>query len=181
MEYGDEKSKKFSVMFLKRAEDKLERIDAPGVMIEDVAVIICYTYECSKEEKREGIESPYRKLSKSLSIDRSDTTIRKTRGFLFLLLQSLRKLPRYIPENYVLYRGMVSTSRQRWTQTFRKGSPTLLGMRRCGGHSPPQQRALKLRKASLREPRDSVHPELRGVGLRHLDVLRLPGREGNSP
>ena len=106
MEYGDEQPKELTAMFLEKAEDKLGGFEAPGLTSEDVAAIICYTYECIEEQKREGIESPYMKHNNPLSIDRSKTTIKKTRGFLFLLLVTLRKLPRYTPVNGMLYRGI---------------------------------------------------------------------------
>ena len=107
MEYGDEKAKELAGKFLERAEGKLEEFEAPELTPENVAAIFCYTHECNSEkEKAERIESPYRKLNNSLSIDRSNASLKKTRGFLFLLLQALRKLPRYTPVNSVLYRGI---------------------------------------------------------------------------
>ena len=105
MEYGDEKAKKLSAMFMKRADGKLKEFEAPGLTSEDVAAIFCYTYEWERE-KYGDFESPYRMLNNSLSIDRSNASLKKTRGFLFLLLQALRKLPRYTPVNGVLYRGI---------------------------------------------------------------------------
>ena len=39
-------------------------------------------------------------------MDRRSNALKKTRGFLFLLLQALRRLPRFVPENHMLYRGM---------------------------------------------------------------------------
>ena len=106
MEYGDERSKELSYEFLGKAKGKLkDEFDAPGLTPEDVAAIYCYTYEWDSK-KFGDYESPYRKLNNSLSIDRSNASLKKTRGFLFLLLQSLRKLPRYTPVNGVLYRGI---------------------------------------------------------------------------
>ena len=85
MEYGDEKSSELCKKFMESGKDKLERFDTSGVTIEDVAVITCYTFEW--DNKRFGdIESPYRKLNNSLSIGRSNVSLKKTRGFLFLLL-----------------------------------------------------------------------------------------------
>ena len=107
MEYGDVKAKELSEKFLERANGKLEEFEAPELTHENVAAIFCYTHECNSEkEKAEGIGSPYRKLNNSLSIDRSNASLKKTRGFLLLLLQTLRKLPRYTPVNGVLYRGI---------------------------------------------------------------------------
>ena len=106
MEYGDEKAKELSELFLKKAKEKLEEFEAPELTPENVAAIKCYTYEFKKDDKAKGIESPYRKLNGSLSSNRNNTSLKKTRGFLFLLLQALRKLPRYTPVNGVLYRGI---------------------------------------------------------------------------
>ena len=94
MGYGEEKAKELSEMFLGRARGKLEEFDAPGLTAEDVAAIFCYTYEWDERRFGEGVESPYRKLNKSLSIDRSNANLQKTCRFLFLLLRVLRKLPR---------------------------------------------------------------------------------------
>ena len=104
--YGDEKSKQLSDEFMEKAKAKLEEFEAPELTPGDVAVIFCYTFEWDSEKYGEGIGSPYRKLNNSLSIDRSNASLKKTRDFLFLLLHSLRKLPRYSPINGVLYRGI---------------------------------------------------------------------------
>ena len=105
MEYGDEKSRELSSLLLSEGKRKLEEIDAPGLIPKDIAVILCYTFEWDYR-RFEGLTSPYRMLNDSLSIDRSNASLKKTRGFLFLLLQSLRKLPHYTPANGVLYRGI---------------------------------------------------------------------------
>ena len=105
MGYG-EKSSELCGKFMERGKDKLERLETSGVTPEDIATIVCYTSEVKKLKIGEGFESPYKKLNKSLSIDRSNRSLKRTRGFLFLLLQALRKLPRHTPDNYVLYRGM---------------------------------------------------------------------------
>ena len=101
---GYEKAKKFAELFTKKAEDKLTELDAPGLTVEDVAAIFCYLLEWNSD-MFEG-ESPYRILNNSLSVDRSNAALKKTRGFLFLLLQALRKLPRFVPESHTLYRGI---------------------------------------------------------------------------
>ena len=105
MGYEEEKPKELTGLFMKRANGKLEEFDAPGLAPEDVAAIFCYTYEWDSERFGDA-ESPYRKLNNSLSIDRNNRSLKKTRGFLFLLLQALRKLPHYTPVNGVLYRGI---------------------------------------------------------------------------
>ena len=93
MGYSEEKAKGLSEMFLERARGKLEEFDAPGLTAEDIAVLFCYTYEWDEKKFGESFDSPYRKLNKSLSVDRSNASLKKTRGFLFLLLAALRKLP----------------------------------------------------------------------------------------
>ena len=106
MGYGSVKAGALASAFLSRAEEKLKEFEAPELTAEEVAAVFCYTHECSDEERASGAESPYRLLNRSLSVDRSNSALKKTRGFLFLLLQSLRKLPRYTPANGVLYRGI---------------------------------------------------------------------------
>ena len=86
MGYCEEKSKKLSERFLERAKAKLAEFNAPGLIIEDVAAIFCYTYEWDEKKFGKGFESPYRKLKKYLSIDRSNANLKKTCRFLFLLL-----------------------------------------------------------------------------------------------
>ena len=106
MEYGDENSNELSDKIIKRSKEMLEGVDAPGLRVEDVAAIHCYTFELGMWKEYKSIESPYRKLNNSLSTNRSNASLRKTRGFIFLLLQALRKLPRYTPANGMLYRGI---------------------------------------------------------------------------
>ena len=100
-----EKAKELAELLTKKATEKLTEIDAPGFTVEDIAIVFCYTYEWNVE-RFSGLENIYRKLNKSLSVDRSNAALKKTRGFLFLLLQTLRKLPRFVPENHTLYRGL---------------------------------------------------------------------------
>ena len=102
---GYEKAKELVELLTKKAEEKIKEFDAPGLTVEDITAIFCYTFEWDKERFGEG-ESPYRKLNNSLSVDRSNAALKKTRGFLFLLLQALRKLPRFVPEDHILYRGL---------------------------------------------------------------------------
>ena len=103
MEY--EKAKELARHFMEKAAEKLKELDAPGLTVEDIAAIFCYTFEWDADTFGEG-ESPYRKLNNSLSVNRGNAALKKTRGFLFLLLQALRKLPRFIPESHALYRGL---------------------------------------------------------------------------
>ena len=102
---GYEKAKELAEEFTKKATEKLKELDAPGVTVEDVAAIFCYTSEWDTAKFGDD-ESPYRKLNNSLSVNRNNKSLKKTRGFLFLLLQALRKLPRFVPENHTLYRGL---------------------------------------------------------------------------
>ena len=92
-------------LFTKKATEKLMELDAPRLTVEDIAVIFCYTFEWDKERFGE-VDSPYKRLNNSLSVDRSNAALKKTRGFLFLLFQALRKLPRFVPENHALYIGL---------------------------------------------------------------------------
>ena len=104
---GYEKANELAELFTKNAVEKMMELDTPGLTVEDVAAIFCYTIELNKGTTVEvEVESPYIILNKSLSVDRSNAALKKTRGFLFLLLQALRKLPRFIPENHILYRGL---------------------------------------------------------------------------
>ena len=103
-----EKAEELTELFTKNATGKLKELDAPGLTVEDVAVILCYTFEWTEDVKRTfgcGI-SPYKMLNNSLSVDRSSSSIKITRGFLFLLLRAMRKLPRFVPDNHTLYRGI---------------------------------------------------------------------------
>ena len=100
-----ENAEALSKRFMRLANDKLRVLDAPGLNDIDVAVILLYTFGWDKKRFKGG-ESPYIVLNQSLSIDRSNASLKKTRGFLFLLLQALRKLPRFSPAKHTLYRGI---------------------------------------------------------------------------
>ena len=102
---GYEKAKELAEQSTEKATDKLTELYAPDLTVEDVAVIFCYTLEWNEKRLGDG-ESPHKKLNNSLSVDRSSAALKKTRGFLFLLLQALRKLPRFVPESHTLYRGI---------------------------------------------------------------------------
>ena len=145
-----EKAKELVELFTKRATEKLIELDAPGLTVGDIAVIFCYTFEWSKKKPERDV-SPYRKLNNSLSVDRSNAALKKTCGFLFLLLQALRKLPRFVPENHTLYRGLRDTCRQRLTQNTQTESHMQQEMRKHGGHSLPQQQAWKSHRGFLKK------------------------------
>ena len=89
---GYEKAKELTELFAKKATEKLKELKAPGLTVDDIATIFCYTFEWDKERFGE-VDSPYKILNNSLSVDRRSTALKKTRDFLFLLLQALRKLP----------------------------------------------------------------------------------------
>ena len=99
-----EKAKELADHFTNKAIEKMMSLDAPGLTVEDVAAVFCYSFEWDTKYGKD--ENPYRKLNNSLSVDRSNAALKKIRGFLFLLLQALRKLPRFDPENHTLYRGL---------------------------------------------------------------------------
>ena len=139
---GYEKTKELAELLTKKATEKMMGLDAPELTVEDVAAVLCYTFEWNKERFGEG-ESPYKKLNKSLSVDRSSATLKKTRGFLFLLLQALRKLPHFVPESHTLYRGSRHMFRQSLTQNSQKESHTQQEARKHGGRLLPQQQVWK--------------------------------------
>ena len=64
------------------------------------AYIIC-SYTCESEQKE---YSPYRILNKSLVSDNRQHGIRNISKYLYIFINSLRKLPRYYPKNKYLYR-----------------------------------------------------------------------------
>ena len=110
----------------KKGAKTLGRLDAPGLTVDDVAIIFCYTFEWD-EEKFGKAKSPYFMLNLSLSVNRSSTTLKKTRGFLFLLLSSLRKLPRFVPESRILYRGIRALVQTEYDWRFPDRKPYAAG------------------------------------------------------
>ena len=64
------------------------------------AYIIC-SYTCETEERQ---YSPYRILNQSLVSDDRQNSVRNVSKYLYIFLKSLRKLPRYYPQNKYLYR-----------------------------------------------------------------------------
>ena len=102
---GYEKAKELAELLTEKATEKLKEFDAPGLTVEDITAIFCYTFEWDKRKFGDG-NNPYRALNNSLSVDRNNAALKKTRGILFLLLQALRKLPRFVPESHTLYRGL---------------------------------------------------------------------------
>ena len=64
------------------------------------AYIIC-SYTC---ESIDRAYSPYRILNRNLVSDDRQNGVKNISQYLYIFLKSLRKLPRYYPENKVLYR-----------------------------------------------------------------------------
>ena len=88
------KCKKRIEPFFDSIKNKYEKITK-----EDAYIICSYTCE-SKERKY----SPYRILNQNLVSDDRKNGARNISKYLFILLKSLRKLPRYYPKNNYLYR-----------------------------------------------------------------------------
>ena len=65
------------------------------------AYIIC-SYTCESEIDR--AYSPYKLLNKNLVSNNRQNGIKNISKYLYIFLKSLRKLPRYYPDNKVLYR-----------------------------------------------------------------------------
>ena len=74
----------------------------PKITLEESKIIASYTCESSYGEEY----SPYRILNQSMVTENRKLGIKKVSKYLFMLLKSLRKLSRYIPESNpkVLYR-----------------------------------------------------------------------------
>ena len=66
---------------------------------EDAYIICSYTYQLEEDDF-----SPYKLLNKNLVSDDRQNGIRKISKYLFILLKTLKKLPRYYPKNKYLYR-----------------------------------------------------------------------------
>lgn len=102
---GYDNAKDITEVFIKKAREKMAEFEGYLLTIDEIATIFCYTSEWDPKEFGE-IESPCKMLNNSLCVDRSNPVLRKTNCFLFLLLQALRKLPRHVPDNHFLYKGV---------------------------------------------------------------------------
>ena len=71
----------------------------PNISFDEAQIIASYTYEADIETY-----SPYRILNINLVSEDRKKGLKKISKYLYILLLSLRKLPRYIPEKKVLYR-----------------------------------------------------------------------------
>ena len=78
--------------------DKIKKI-YENITLEDAYIICSYTYESENKEY-----SPYRLLNLNLYSDDIQNGVLNISKYLYILLKSLRKLPRYYPENKYLYR-----------------------------------------------------------------------------
>ena len=78
--------------------DKIKKI-YENITLEDAYIICSYTYECEDNEY-----SPYNLLNRNLYSNDISKCILNISKYLYILLKSLRKLPRYYPENKYLYR-----------------------------------------------------------------------------
>ena len=74
-----------------------------NITIEDAYIICSYTCECENEEY-----TPYNLLNINLNSDNIQKSLSIISKYLYILLKSLRKLPRYYPENKYLYRCLTS-------------------------------------------------------------------------
>ena len=142
---GYEKTKELAELFTKKATEKLTELKASGLTVEDVTTIFCYTFEWNKKAKEKFCdeENPYRKLNNSLSVNRNNAALKKTRSFMFLLLQALRKLLRFIPENHTLYRGLMAHVQTEIDPKFPERKLMQQETRKHGGLSHPQQQTWK--------------------------------------
>ena len=107
---------------------------------ENDAYIICsYTCESKEEEEEEEKEedeekgkkkekesyspySPYRILNKNLISDNRKKGLENVSKYLYLLLNSLRKLPRYYPKKEEKYLYRCITHKVDWEKNYKKGN-----------------------------------------------------------
>lgn len=83
-----------------RASELLSRgVSAGACTGEDLAVILAYLYEPDADDEL----TPFRALTESLTCKRSRTALRNVCEFLYLLVRSFHKLPKYRPEGGQLY------------------------------------------------------------------------------
>ena len=104
-ELDNNKIKELTEDILNKCKDKIDpdfdsiKNKYEKITKEDAYIICSYTCE-SKERKY----SPYRILNQNLVSDDRKNGARNISKYLFILLKSLRKLPRYYPKNNYLYR-----------------------------------------------------------------------------
>ena len=101
----DEKVSKFTEDILNKSKEHVDsnfneiKNKYNYITKEDAYIICSYTCEC--EDKK---YSPYRILNQNLISDDRRNGVRNISKYLYILLKSLRKLPRYYPKNGHLYR-----------------------------------------------------------------------------
>ena len=98
--------------------DQIKKI-YENITIEDAYIICSYTCECEDKEY-----SPYRLLNINLNSVDIEKNLLNISKYLYILLKSLRKLPRYYPENKYLYRCLTSEI------NISKETPYILGNRK---------------------------------------------------
>ena len=92
-----ENSREFAGIALQSPE-----ISSLGLTDDEAGAIACYTLELPQ-----GVKSPYEVINEGLAGSRNRSTLSTARRLIYLFLNGLRKLPRYIvPPGETLYRGV---------------------------------------------------------------------------
>ena len=104
-ELGKEKINEFTEDIIAKCKDRIDPdFDSIKKKYENItkedAYIIC-SYTC---ESIDRAYSPYRILNLNLVSNNKKKGVKNISQYLYIFLKSLRKLPRYYPENKVLYR-----------------------------------------------------------------------------
>ena len=106
--FSEEESNKYTNDILDKTKYKLNfkdfynnkiKKEYPNISFEEAQIIASYTYEADNETY-----SPYRILNINLVEEDRKNGLKKISKYFYILLLSLRKLPKYIPEKKVLYR-----------------------------------------------------------------------------
>ena len=106
--FSEEESNKYTNDILDKTKYKLNfkdfynnkiKKEYPNISFEEAQIIASYTYEADNETY-----SPYRILNINLVSEDRKSGLKKISKYFYILLLSLRKLPKYIPEKKVLYR-----------------------------------------------------------------------------
>ena len=111
-----------------------------NITIEDAYIICSYTCECEPKERK---YSPYRILNQNLVSENRKNGVRNISKYLYILLKSLRKLPRYYPQNKYLYRCLTIKVNLSKSPNNKNVTPYIAGNIKtfCGFH--PHQLSLK--------------------------------------
>ena len=89
---------------------------------EDAYIICSYTCESEEEDY-----SPYRLLNQNLILDNRQKGIRNISKYLYIFIKSLRKLPRYYPQNKYLYRCIDNQVKLSEDPNNKKSVPYIIG------------------------------------------------------